>query len=72
MKSTKYQVLKSDFDFATKQLKQYKEIIDQQKQELEAYKSVLIKIVKVRTHPAMYKCWAEEALRIQAADKTLN
>lgn len=35
MKSTKYQLLKADFEFACKELKQYREMIDQLRKEKE-------------------------------------
>lgn len=40
MKSTKYQLLKDDFDFACKELKQYRKVIEQQRKQIESLERV--------------------------------
>lgn len=39
MKSTKYELMKADYDFCRKELKQYKKIIEQQRREIEELKN---------------------------------
>jgi hypothetical protein len=44
VKSTKYQLLKSDFDFACKQLREYREEIERLRYENKHFEEILMQI----------------------------
>lgn len=62
MKSTKYQLLKDDYDFACKELSLHKKSLNESKEKIRKYEDALKRIATTDTEPYLYKHWAEQAL----------
>jgi predicted patatin/cPLA2 family phospholipase len=62
MKSTKYQLLEADYESLKRQLKQYRDMIEQLRKENEDYTKTLTRIKDTKVDSIIYQCWAEIVL----------